>query len=185
MMSATVSLGLSLLWDMLWDTDLGLSHVDKYTYSSEEYIKAGALLATGILNSGVRTEADVAKGLIGEYVDNKSVPLKTSAIMGLGLAYAGSHREDLLQLLIPHISDDGVTMEIASLATLALGFIFVGSENGEITGTILQTLMEKAERGDTGLDEKWARYMALGLGLLYLGKLCGVRADCCSYCFAA
>ncbi|KAJ7336346.1 armadillo-type protein [Mycena albidolilacea] len=165
MMSATASLGLSLLWD----TDLGLSHVDKYTYSSEEYIKAGALLATGILNSGVRTEADVAKGLIGEYVDNKSVPLKTSAIMGLGLAYAGSHREDLLQLLIPHISDDGVTMEIASLATLALGFIFVGSENGEITGTILQTLMEKAERGDTGLDEKWARYMALGLGLLYLG----------------
>ncbi|KAF7349265.1 26S proteasome regulatory subunit RPN1 [Mycena sanguinolenta] len=164
MMSATASLGLSLLWD----TDLGLSHVDKYTYSSEEYIKAGALLATGILNSGVRTEADVAKGLIGEYVDNKSVPLKTSAIMGLGLAYAGSHREDLLQLLIPHVSDD-VSMEIASLATLALGFIFVGSENGDITGTILQTLMEKAERGDTGLDEKWARYMALGLGLLYLG----------------
>jgi 26S proteasome regulatory subunit N1 len=42
----------------------------------------------------VRTEADVAKGLIGKYVDNKSVPLKASAIMGLGLAYAGSHRED-------------------------------------------------------------------------------------------
>ncbi|KAJ7869215.1 hypothetical protein B0H14DRAFT_3861320 [Mycena olivaceomarginata] len=140
-----------------WDTDLGLSYVDKYTYSSEEYMKAGALLATGIQNSGVRTEADVAKGLIGEYVDNKSVPLKMSGIIGLGLAYAGSHRGDLLQLLIPHIPDDGVTIEIASLATLALGFIFVGSENGEITGTILQTLMEKAERGDTGLDEKWAR----------------------------
>ncbi|KAJ7755387.1 armadillo-type protein [Mycena maculata] len=164
MMSATASLGLSLLWD----TDLGLSHIDKYTYSSEEYMKAGALLATGILSSGVRTEADVAKGLIGEYVDNKSVPLKTSAIMGLGMAYAGSHREDLLQLLIPHVSDD-MSMEVASLATLALGFIFVGSENGEITGTILQTLMEKAERSDAGLDEKWARFMALGLGLLYLG----------------
>ncbi|KAJ7849317.1 armadillo-type protein [Mycena leptocephala] len=164
MMSATASLGLSLLWD----TDLGLSHVDKYTYSSEEYINAGALLATGILNSGVRTEADVAKGLISKYVDNKSVPLKTSAIMGLALAYARSHREDLLQLLIPHISDDA-TMEIVSLATLALGFIFVGSENGEITSMILQTLMEKAERGDIGLDEKWARFMASGLGLLYLG----------------
>lgn len=34
-MSAAASLGLSLLWD----TDVGLSHVDKYTYSSEEYIK--------------------------------------------------------------------------------------------------------------------------------------------------
>ncbi|KAJ7910625.1 armadillo-type protein [Mycena leptocephala] len=150
MMSATASLGLSLLWD----TDLGLSHVDKYTYSWRP-------LATGILNSGVRTEADVAKGLIGEYVDNKSVPLKTSAIMGLALAYAGSHREDLLQLLIPHISDDA-TMEIASLATLALGFIFVGSENGEITSTILQTLMEKAERGDSGSMRSGHGY---GIGL--------------------
>lgn len=34
-MSAAASLGLSLLWD----TDMGLSHVDKYTYSSEEHIK--------------------------------------------------------------------------------------------------------------------------------------------------
>ena len=36
MLSAAASLGLSLLWD----TEIGLSHVDKYTYSSEEYIKA-------------------------------------------------------------------------------------------------------------------------------------------------
>jgi hypothetical protein len=35
MMSAAASLGLSLLWD----TDVGLGHVDKYTYSAEEYIK--------------------------------------------------------------------------------------------------------------------------------------------------
>jgi 26S proteasome regulatory subunit N1 len=35
MMSAAASLGLSLLWD----TDVGLSHVDKYTYSSGEHIK--------------------------------------------------------------------------------------------------------------------------------------------------
>jgi hypothetical protein len=35
MMSAAASLGLSLLWD----TDMGLSHIDKYTYSAEEHIK--------------------------------------------------------------------------------------------------------------------------------------------------
>lgn len=35
MLSATASLGLSLLWD----TDVGLSHVDKYMYSAEENIK--------------------------------------------------------------------------------------------------------------------------------------------------
>lgn len=162
MMSAAASLGLSLLWD----TDVGLSHVDRYTYSSEEYIKAGSFLAIGLLSTGVRTEADAPLALLGEHVDNKSVPLKLSAIMGLGLAYCGSHREDILALLLPHVADEGVSMEIASLSALALGFIFVGSGNGEVAGTILQTLME---REDKALDEKWARFMALGLALLYVG----------------
>lgn len=162
MMSAAASLGLSLLWD----TDLGLSHVDKYTYSSEEYIKAGALLATGILNTGIRSENDTAKALLGDYVENKSVPLKTGAIVGLGLAYAGSHRKDLADLLLPLIADDAMGMEIASLAALAVGFIFVGSEDGDASSTILQTLME---REDKELEEKWARFMGLGLAMLYLG----------------
>lgn len=60
-------------------------------------------------------------------------------------------------------------MEISSLAALALGFVFVGSKHGDISETILQTLMDKFERGDKSLDEKWAKFMALGLGLLYLG----------------
>ena len=120
-MSAAASLGLSLLWD----TDIGLSHVDRYTYSPEEYIKAGAFLATGILNCGVRTEADVALSLLSEHVESKSVPLKSGAIVGLGLAYVGSQRQDICDLLLPIVADEGNTMEIASLTALALGFIFV------------------------------------------------------------
>ena len=104
--------------------------------------------------------------LLSEYVDNKSVPLKTSAIVGLGLAYAGSQREDLQNLLLPTIADESISMEVASLAALALGFIYTGSGNGEISSTILQTLMEREPKQ---LDEKWARYMALGLALLYIG----------------
>ena len=92
-------------------------------------------------------------------------------MIGLGLAYAGSHREDILPLLLPHVADDAVSMEIASLAALALGFIFVGSQHGEISETILQTLMEKFESNDKSLDEKWTRFMVLGLGLLYLGEI--------------
>jgi 26S proteasome regulatory subunit N1 len=30
----------------------------------------------------------------------------------MGFAYAGSHRDDLLPLLLPHVADDGVSMEI-------------------------------------------------------------------------
>jgi 26S proteasome regulatory subunit N1 len=46
--------------------------------------------------------------LLGDYVD-KSIPLKTSAIMDLDLAYTGSHREDLLSLLLPHVVDENVS----------------------------------------------------------------------------
>lgn len=95
--------------------------------------------------------------------------LKISAIVGLGFAYVGSHREDLLGLLLPIVADDSTTMELASMAALSLGFVFVGSENGEVTGTILQSLMERYDRHDKSLDDKWARFMVLGLGLLYLG----------------
>ncbi|KAH9916726.1 armadillo-type protein [Epithele typhae] len=161
MLSASASLGLSLLWD----TDEGLSQIDKYTYSPEEHIKSGALLAFGILNCGVRTEADAALALLGDYIENKSASLKVSAIMGLGLAYAGAHRGDIMDMILPFVADDSVSMEIASLSALALGFIFVGSANGEIASTILQTLME---RDPKQLDEKYARFMVLGLGLLYL-----------------
>ncbi|KZS97248.1 26S proteasome regulatory complex, non-ATPase subcomplex, Rpn1 subunit [Sistotremastrum niveocremeum HHB9708] len=163
MASAAASLGVLLLWD----TEIGLTHVDKYTYSAEEYIKAGAFFATGLINCGVRTESDAPYALLGEHVENKSVLLKTNAIMGLGMAYIGSYREDLLALLLPIIQDDTASMEVVSLTSLALGFIFVGSCSGDVAGVILQTLME---REDAHLSEKWARFMALGLALLYLGR---------------
>ena len=86
--------------------------------------------------------------------------------MGLGLAYAGSCHDDLLSLLLPHIADNGVLMEIVSLSALVSGFVFVGSGNGEVARTILQMLME---REDKFFDEKWVRFMVLGLAFLYLG----------------
>ena len=57
-------------------------------------------------------------------------------------------------------------MEIISLAALSLGFIFVGSGNGEVASYILQVMMERDEKA---LDEKWGRFLSLGLALLYLG----------------
>ncbi|KAJ6453929.1 hypothetical protein C8R45DRAFT_944846 [Mycena sanguinolenta] len=87
----------------------------------------GGLLATSILNSGVRTVADVTEGLIGERRvdgDRKS----RDACAWVYFCWERKRRDHRMQ-----------------------------------------TLMEKVERSDTGLNEKWARYMGLGLGLLYLG----------------
>ncbi|KDN45708.1 hypothetical protein RSAG8_04792, partial [Rhizoctonia solani AG-8 WAC10335] len=105
--------------------------------------------------------------LLADYVENKSVPLRTCASMGIGIAYAGAYRQSLAELLLPLVADETLSMEVSSLAALAIGFIFVGSCNGEVAMTILQTLMEREE---SALNEKWTRFMILGLGLLYLGR---------------
>ena len=58
-------------------------------------------------------------------------------------------------------------LQVLGVTALSLGLIAVGSCNGEVTSTILQTLMEKSE---TDLKESFAKYLPLGIGLCYLGK---------------
>jgi len=163
-MSATASIGLVLLWDV----DGGLTQIDKYFYSPEDPIKAGALLACGIVNTGVRNPADPAMALLSDYVLNDKAIIRTGAVMGLGLAYAGSNREDVVQLLLPVFADSKSSMEVIGVTALACGLICVGSCNDEVTTTILQTLMEKTEQELK--DSPFAKYLPLGIGLAYLGK---------------
>ncbi|XP_078333665.1 26S proteasome non-ATPase regulatory subunit 2-like [Crassostrea virginica] len=169
MLSATASLGLVLLWDV----DSGLTQIDKYLYSSEDFIKAGALLACGIVNSGVRNECDPALALLSDYVSHNTSMMRIGAIVGLGLAYAGSNREDVLALILPVLGESKANMEVVGMAALACGMIAVGSCNGEVTSTILQTMMERSE---SDLKETYSKFLALGLALAYLGKQDAVDA---------
>ncbi|KAI0242456.1 26S proteasome non-ATPase regulatory subunit 2 [Lamellibrachia satsuma] len=163
MLSSTATLGLILLWDI----DGGLTQIDKYLYSSEDYIKSGALLACGIVNSCVRNECDPALALLSDYVLHSNNVIRLGAINGLGLAYAGSNREDVIQLLLPVFGDSKSNMEVIGMAALACGMIAVGSTNGDVTSTILQTLIERPE---SSLNDTYAKFLALGLGLTYLGR---------------
>ena len=52
------------------------------------------------------------------------------------------------------------------MAALACGMIAIGTCNGEVTSVILQTMMERTE---VQLKDTFARFLALGLGLTYLG----------------
>lgn len=56
--------------------------VDKFLYSNEEYIKAGALMAVGVLHCGVRNECDPALALLSDYLENKPKDLRIAAIVG-------------------------------------------------------------------------------------------------------
>ena len=77
-MSTTATLGLISLWDV----EVGLTQIDKYLYSDEDYIKAGALLACGIVNAGVQNECDPALAVLSDYIGHKNNNIRIGAILG-------------------------------------------------------------------------------------------------------
>ncbi|KAA8491649.1 26S proteasome regulatory subunit RPN1 [Porphyridium purpureum] len=170
MMSATASLGMIMQWDL----DGGLGKIDKYMYSLEDHVKAGALLAVGVLSAGcVRNECDPALALLSEHID-ASVPfMKIGAMLGLGIAYAGTNREDIMELLVPVVADGTVSGELCAFAALALGLVFVGSANEDLAATLLQVLAERSEATDSsGLlnDPLLLSFLPVSLGFVFLGR---------------
>ncbi|KAK3053691.1 proteasome regulatory particle base subunit [Extremus antarcticus] len=160
MMSTAASAGML----MLWDVEMGLDKVDAYTYVPENEVKAGAALAMGIMNSGVRLDSDPTLALLSDFED-KPVNVKVASIMGLGLAYAGSNKEELLETLLPLVTDTSLDMQISAMAALSLGLIFVGSAQSDVSEAIIQTFLD--EDREKQLKDKWTRFMTLGLALLY------------------
>ncbi|TDZ47226.1 26S proteasome regulatory subunit rpn-1 [Colletotrichum trifolii] len=166
MMSTVASLGTLLLWDV----EAGLDKIDKYTYAAEPEILAGSMLAIGMMNSGARVDSEPALALLGDEdkLHNKNPLVRTASIMGLGLSYAGSNNEALLDLLLPIITDSAQDMQISAMAALSCGLIFVGSSNSDISEAIVTTLLDDERKNQ--LTDKWTRFLALGLGLLYFGR---------------
>merc|ERR1711916_11630 len=147
MMSAVASLGAIHMWD--WES--GDTEMNKYMYSSEPYIKAGSMLAVGLVNCGVRDAYDIAYAQLEEAMQEDNDTVKTGAILGLALAYAGQNKENAQELLEPLIVDGTASMEVACMASLAIGIIFVGSSKADVASP-------------------FALYMCLGIALVYLGQ---------------
>ena len=166
MTSTVASLGTLLMWDV----ENGLDKTDKYTYASEPEVQAGAMLAIGIMNSGVRLDSEPALALLGEAekLEHKNPLIRTTSIMGLGLAYAGSSKIELLELLLPVVQDSSNDMQTSAMAALACGISYVGTGNPEISESIVTLLMDEERQNQ--LTDKWTRFLALSLGLLFFGR---------------
>ena len=174
--SATASIGLISLWDV----DGGLPMVDKYLYSKDMNILAGALLAVGVTCAGTQSDCDPALALLAEHLtieegENASGTMasRISAIMGLGLAYAGNPRPAVTDLLVPIITDESQPSDIVGAAGLSLGLIHAGTANDEAVQTLLQVFMMRGT--ELPSHKLGARLLCIGLGLLFVRK--GDEAD--------
>mmetsp|Transcript_1133 Transcript_1133/g.2588 ORF Transcript_1133/g.2588 Transcript_1133/m.2588 type:complete len:815 (+) Transcript_1133:231-2675(+) len=179
--SATASLGLISLWDV----DGGLPMIDKYLYSKDMNVLAGALLAVGVTCAGTQSDCDPALALLAEHLavedggdatgstPQGTMATRISAIMGLGLAYAGNPRPAVTELLVPIITDDSQPSDIIGAASLSLGLIHAGTANDEAVQTLLQVLMMRGS--ELPAHKLGSRLVCLGLGLLFVRK--GDEAD--------
>jgi len=165
MMSAAASLGPLLLWDV----DGGLTDIDKFTHSNDENIKAGSLLAFGLVTAGVTNEVDPAWALLSEHLESEQSLMKLCAIVGLGFAYGGQVRDELQDNLTPTIVDTSTTLECSVMAAISLGLNNVGTCNADIADVILLTIKERHGLPNH-LDNPLCAFFAVGLGLLVLGK---------------
>ncbi len=74
-------------------------------------------------------------------MNEKEEYTKLGAIIGLGLAYAGSAREDLFEELEAFIYDTN-NMDTSAYAALSLGLIFTGKCHEGVSTAIFTTVSE-------------------------------------------
>ncbi len=165
--SASASLGMILLWNI----DEGLSQIDKYMYSNNDNVKAGALLALGILCSGVRDECgDPAFAMLPEYLEssNPSI-LQITASLGLGIAYAGFPRHELTDSIMETIKSNNKreTADVSCLSALSLGMMFCGTGDEEIALSLYKEL--SAFDFETS-KHHMVRFFCLSIALIFLGS---------------
>lgn len=64
----------------------------------------------------MQPRAPAAFALICDYVTNADPGVRAGAVLGLGLAYAGTRREEVAELLVPLVIDTDATMEVRGVA---------------------------------------------------------------------
>jgi 26S proteasome regulatory subunit N1 len=151
-----------------WDPDTGLSSIDKYSFANQDFVKAGSMLATGIVSAGVMSDMEPSFALLSDHLGgNDSVNVRVASVFGLGLAYAGTARDSVMEAILPVlVSGENMSMELVAACYLSLGLIYAGTCHDGLSTTLVEGIMER----NAQLDDPAARLMCLGLGLLYLGK---------------
>ena len=167
MIAAVASLGLIHLWNF----EDAINELDRYLYTNDVNITAGALLGIGVCHASVHSEYDAALALLKEYVEKDEPMIRICALQGLGISYCCTAREDIFELLAPLLEDTGRGVETVATAGLALGSVFCGTAHPLVGEALLNALSDLT---DAEAAVPHAKLLCLGLGLIYMGR----REEC-------
>lgn len=155
----------------LWDQSQGLNDIESYMELEDGFFMMGAMIAVGLCNTGVQTEADPAKAILLSDLATKGPFTKKGSIIGLGLAYAGSARQDLIEDLIPIVVDLDQPLDLCAYCALTMGLIFVGKCDDNVGNALIQTLSERAaDTQKNQLNDPISLFFVVAIGLLYMGQ---------------
>lgn len=170
--AVAASVGMLHMWN-----DAQISNLDKFFEANEtnpkKYIRAGALLGVGLMHTNIRS--DVPLALIEDILQEPNLsPLQEQhAILGLGIAYAGSRNQMAAEVIVRFLEDvEDVKkrgMDTVAYASLALGFIYAGAGASaeEYAIAIVERIMAMNETEQT---QAIAPFLSLGLALIFLGR---------------
>lgn len=135
-----------------------------------------------------------ALALLSEFIEKDDTIIKIGAILGLGIASAGTNKDEVEFLIILYkifsffnffvwlichllyqlrirltniLGDSKLPLEVRVFSAITLGLVHVGSCNEDIAQTIILAIMDRSE---SELSEPLTRLLPVALGLLYLGK---------------
>jgi 26S proteasome regulatory subunit N1 len=163
-MSTVASLGLVHMWNFESCSEVLAEFFDL----KDGFAKAGACIALGISTSGVWDENDPTKAMLLEALESEEPTVKLGAVIGLGLAYTGSSRGDFKDILEQLINNETLSIETCACSALSQALINVSDCDEDVSNSILTSLMVFQP---STLDKKFAGFLAVALGLNFMGQL--------------
>lgn len=126
----------------MYSPEKTLESLNEYMFSDNPFKKTAALLGFAISNIKVFDENHTVLALLMENLKVDCNYQRIATIFALQLIYSGTHENRLLETLKELVYYDSV--EVSCFASFALGSIFMGSADLDITSLLIQNFVDKS-----------------------------------------
>ena len=121
-------------------------------------------------------EYDPALAILAEYTSSHNIDVfRICAVFGLGLAYIGTCRVEVLELILPSVRSANTGDCLAVVSCLACGMITVGTGELQVYTPIIQKLSERNIRSTI-------KPIYMTLAVLAMGLCCMELKDNAEHC---